>query len=128
MKKLFFSLSISFGILFLANITWLIYNIVHWSLDGIEAIVHGVSLFDDIYYSIYIKWILLADIAWWVVAFGFMLKRKHFKTDPKMHFLYYEPISEPKICVVIAAYNEEKSIKNVVTDFRKQKFVENVIF
>ena len=127
LKKLFFSLSISFGILFLVNIAWLIYNIVHWSLDGIEAIVHGISLFDDLYYSIYIKWILLADIAWWIVAFGFMIKRKHFKTDPKMHFLHYEPITEPNICVVIAAYNEEKSIKNVVTDFRKQKFVENII-
>ena len=56
-----------------------------------------------------------------------MLQRKHFKTDPTQHFLKYNPINSPRICVAIAAYNEQDSIEQTVKDFIKYRDVESVI-
>ena len=56
-----------------------------------------------------------------------MLQRKHFKTDPAQHFLKYNPINSPRLCVTIAAYNEQDSIEKTVKDFIKHRDVESVI-
>jgi glycosyltransferase involved in cell wall biosynthesis len=56
-----------------------------------------------------------------------MLQRKHFKTDPAQHFLKYNPINSPRLCVTIAAYNEHDSIEKTVKDFIKHRNVESVI-
>ena len=56
-----------------------------------------------------------------------MLQRKHFKTDPTQHFLKYDLIDSPRICVAIAAYNEQDSIEQTVKDFIKHRHVKSVI-
>ena len=129
MKKFFFLLVVTFGILFVANITWIVLNLYSWATVGIDIVLSGSEdgLFENIYYSLYFKWIIFADILWIISLVIFMLQRKHFKTDPTQHFLKYNPINSPRICVTIAAYNEQDSIEQIVKDFIKQRYVESVI-
>ena len=129
MKKFFFLLVITFGILFLTNVVWLVLNLYSWATVGIDIILSGseAGLFENIYYSLYFKWIVFADILWIVSLIIFVLQRKHFKTDPTQHFLKYSPIDSPRICVTIAAYNEQDSIEQTVKDFIKHRHVESVI-
>ena len=51
-----------------------------------------------------------------------MIQRKSYKTDPKLHYLNYKPILDPKICVVLPAYNEVNAIEDVVKKFQKNKY------
>jgi len=97
-----------------------------WITYGFESIIHGENLIENIYYSDYIRWILLADVIWGIFALIFVNQRKQFKTD-EAHFLHSESIGEPRICVTMPAYNEEKAIKLVVSDYVNQKYVESVI-
>lgn len=127
MKKFFFILSITFAILFVVNISWIIINIYNWSIDGVQSIIQGTYLLENVYLSTYIKWIFAADTIWIVSAVIFMLQRKHYKTSTQFHYLQHTPLSNPSICVIIPAYNEELSIGKVVTDFFNQKFVKSVI-
>ena len=130
MKKFFFLLVITFGILFVTNITWIMLNLYSWATVGIGIVLSGSDaerLFENIYYSLYFKWIVLADVLWLTSLIIFMLQRKHFKTDPAQHFLKYNPINSPKICVTIPAYNEQDSIEQTVKDFIKHRLVESVI-
>ena len=57
-----------------------------------------------------------------VAVFGYILKRKSYKTDSNLHYLQNSPIKEPQICVIMPTFNEESSIKQVVEDFQKQNF------
>ena len=129
MKKFFFLLVITFGIVFLTNIVWIMLNLYSWATVGIDIILSGseAGLFENIYYSLYFKWIVFVDILWIVSLIIFVLQRKHFKTDPTQHFLKYNPIDSPRICVTIAAYNEQDSIEQTVKDFIKHRHVESVI-
>ena len=129
MKKFFFLLVITFVIISITNITWIALNLYSWATEGIDIVLSGSEegLFENIYYSVYFKWIIFCNIIWIISLLAFMLRQKHFKTDPEQHFLKYNPIHSPRICVTIAAYNEENSIKKVVTDFINQKYVESVI-
>jgi len=129
MKKFFFLLFITFGILFVANIAWIVLNLYSWATVGIDIVLSGSEsgLFENIYYSLYFKWIIFADILWIISLIVFMLRRKHFKTDPAQHFLKYNPINSPRLCVTIAAYNEQESIEKTVKDFIKHRGVESVI-
>lgn len=127
MGILYISVAVIFLVLFLINITWLVSNIYLSIISGFNSILHNENPIENIYYSIFLKWILLADVLFIIGIFVFMIKRKNYKTDPNLHFLRYYPISEPKICVVIPVYNEEKSIENVVKDHVNQKFVKYVI-
>ena len=129
MKIFFFMLTLIFVILFITNISWLIINLYLWSTEGIATIIseeNGV-LFENIYYSDYVKWIIWADLGWVVSLFVFMFTRKHYKTEPSLHYLQSDNISNPKICVTIPSYNEEQAIGEVVTDYKNQKFVESII-
>ena len=76
MKKLFFSLSITFVILVITNISWIGVNIYMFVVHGIESIVSGETLIENIYYSMYIKWILFADLIWIFAWFAYILQRK----------------------------------------------------
>lgn len=127
MNKSFFLLSISFVVLFLINITWLSVNIYFFVVQGIESIVSGQTLGENIFYSTYLRWIILSDLIWIGFLLIYMLKRKRYKTDSNLHYLQYHPIENPIICMIIPTYNEELSIGNVVNDFLKQKFVKYVI-
>ena len=127
MKVLYFILSISFGILFLANFIWTIFNLYMFLVVGIDSVLTGKTLIENIYYSEFLRWIILADIVWLIILLGYVLKRKSYKTDSSLHYLQNSPIKEPQICVIMPAFNEELSIKQVVEDFQKQNFVKNVI-
>ena len=127
MKVLYFILSISFAALFLVNFAWIISNIYMFLVVGIDSILTGQTLIENIYYSEFLRWIILADIVWLVILLGYVLKRKSYKTDSNLHYLQNLPIKEHQICVVMPAFNEELSIKQVVEDFQRQNFVKYVI-
>ena len=127
MKILYFILSISFGVLLLANFVWIIFNIYMFLVNGIDSIVTGQTLIENVYYSTFLRWLILADITWLFIGLGYVLKQKSYKTDSNLHYLQNSPIKEYQICVVMPAFNEELSIKQVVEDFQKQNFVKHVI-
>ena len=129
MKKFFFMLALTLAILFIVNISWLIANLYLWSTEGIIAVTgeENDGLFEDIYYSEYARWIIWADLGWIVSLLIFISRSKHYKTDPALHYLQFDDISNPKMCVAIPSYNEEQTIGQVVTDYKNQKFVESVI-
>ena len=126
MKKFFFLLALSFIILVLVNLGWIVVNGYMWITYGFESIIKGENLIEDIYYSDYIKWILLSDVIWIFFALGFVYMRKQFKTDAG-HFLNTDVIKQPKICVTMPTFNEEEVITTVVSDYIKQKHVDSVI-
>ncbi len=109
------------------NLAWIATNLYFFIIDGTESIFQGTNFAENIYYSIYLKWILLFNFIWIVGSLIFMLKRKDFKTNSKLHYLEYQKLKEPKICVVIPTFNEEESIEKVVNDFGSQPFVKHVI-
>lgn len=127
MGSLFLFLSLSFIIIFIIHAIFLGINLIFWSTNGLQVLLLKMNFIETIYYSIYLKWILLIDVLWLSGLLIFMLKRKHYKTDPELHYLRYDPIEEPKICVIIPTYNEEENVKNVVTDYINQKNIESVI-
>ena len=127
MGILYLSLGTSFLILLIANIVWLIMNFFFVIVNGIDTILTGNTLVENIYFSIYLKWILIADVIWIIAVSIFALRRKHYMTDPNFHYLSYLPIENPEVCVIIPAYNESESIEKVVKDYLGQKFVKNVI-
>jgi glycosyltransferase involved in cell wall biosynthesis len=123
----FLILVVTFVILFVVNIFWALTNLYIFLIDGIEAVLTDTTLIENIYFSIYLRWILLLDIIWIVASLVFGLRRKSYKTDSKLHYLSYSPIVDPKICVFMPTFNEEESIEQVVKDFINQKFIKNVI-
>ena len=129
MKKFFFMLALTLAILFIVNISWLIANLYLWSTEGIIAVTgeENDGLFEDIYYSEYARWIIWANLGWIASLLIFIFRSKHYKTDPALHYLQFDGISNPKMCVAIPSYNEEQTIGQVVTDYKNQKFVESVI-
>lgn len=127
MGKVFLIVSVSFGILLLVNLVFVILNVVFWATHGLQALLQGMNFVQRIYYSIYLKWILLADGIWLISALIYALKRKHYKTESELHYLVIRPIVHPKICVVMPAYNEELIVKQIIYDFKNQKNVQTVI-
>ena len=127
MKGFFFSLSISFIILLFTNIAWISVNIYMFIVHGIESIISGETLIENIYYSVYIKWILFSDLIWIIAWLAYIFKRKSYKTSLDLHYLQYKKIDDPKICIIIPTYNEELAIGNVVKEFINQPFVKYVI-
>jgi len=119
-------IAFSFIIILFVNVIWAITNFYFFIVSGIQTITTGSTLIENIYYSTYLKWILIIDVFWFIGFFAFLLKT-HYKTNHCINFLHYDQILKPKICVVIHAYNEEEAIKSVVTDFSNQENVEQVI-
>lgn len=127
MGKMYIVVTLSFLILFFVNIVFAAINLYFWATHGLQALLQGMNFTQRIEYSLYLKWILLVDGLWIMSAAMFILKRKHYKTDPNLHYLAYNPIQDPRICVVIPAYNEELAIESVVKDYMYQKNVKHVI-
>ena len=127
MGILYILAAITFIILFFINVGWLTSNLYLTIIGEIESFVKGTNPIENIYYSSYLKWILLIDVLWLLIALFFMIQRKNFKTDAKLHYLNHKPILNPKICVVLPAYNEAEAIAEVVRNFQKNKFVKYVI-
>lgn len=127
MRKFFVGLVITFFILLIINISWIGVNLYYWIKDGAESIIQGTNLLENIYLSKYIRWIIIADIIWIISVIGFMFGRKQYKTNSSLHYLHYDPISDPKITMIIPTFNEELSIGKVVKNFIEQPHVESVI-
>ncbi len=120
-------IAISFVVLFIVNTAWMGYNLYLWSVNGIQFLLQGRDFVESIYASSYLKWVLLADVMWLFSIFGFVVRRKNYKTDVNLHYLIHKPIKNPKICVSMHAFNEELGIEKCVNDFKNQKNVETVI-
>ena len=120
-------LVLSFLVLIVVHIGFLITNFYFWTINGIDFVVQGENFIETIYYSKYLKWIGVTDGLWIIMLLTFIIKRKHYKTDPNLHYLKTDKIFEPKICVIIPTYNEEKVVEKVVKDFQSQKNVQDVI-
>tara|TARA_Y100001936_G_scaffold70180_1_gene69261 strand:+ start:5885 stop:6817 length:933 start_codon:yes stop_codon:yes gene_type:complete len=96
-------------------------------VNGIESIITGQTLIENIYYSKFLRWLILLDISWLVIGFAYVLKRKSYKTDSNLHYLQNTPIENHRICVILPTFNEELSIKKVLEDFQNQKYVKQII-
>lgn len=127
MGKFYASLFLTFVILVVIHIGFAVINLYYWATNSVEVLVHGKTFIDTIYYSIYLKWILLSDAIWLVMLTLFLIRRKSFKTDPTLHYLDYKPIHDPKICVVIPTYNEELVVERVIKDYLNQKNISQVL-
>ena len=127
MKIIYFILSISFVIIFIANFSWVIFNLYMFVINGIESITSGQTLIENVYYSKFLRWLILADVVWIISTIAYILKRKSYKTDTNLHYLQNSKINEKKICVFMPTFNEELSIKQVIEDFQKQDYVKYVI-
>jgi len=127
MGKLYAILAISFVILFAINIIFGALTLYAWITGGLQSILQGMNLGERITTSNQIKWIILVDFIWLGIALVFLFKRKHYKTDLDKHYLSVNPIPEPKICVIIPTYNEQDVVSQVVTDYKNQKFVSDVL-
>ena len=82
MGTLYISLGVTFAALMIINISWIIINLYMFVVHGIESIVTGQTLIENIYYSTFLKWIILSDISWITVALLYAATRKNFRTDP----------------------------------------------
>ena len=118
---------ISFIVIFFINLGWGISNLYVFIVDGIQTLVVGSTFIENISLSVYLKWILLIDTLWIISALIFAYTRKFYMTDPHLHYLSSNPISEPKLCVIIPTFNEEKNVERVVNDYKLQKFVQEII-
>ena len=127
MRKFFFFLAVSFGILLIINLAWIGINLYSMASDGVQSILNGENLFENITYSIYLRWILLADVLWCVFMLFFMFTRKSYKTDISLHYLDYNPITNPTITMIVPTFNEELSIGSVIENFSKQTHVKSII-
>lgn len=127
MRKIFFLLVISFGILIIINIVWIGFNLYFMAIDGIQSLLQGRNLIESINYSIYLRWILLTDVLWFVFLLFFIFRRKGYKTNISLHYLDYNPITNPTITMIIPTLNEELSIGSVIQNFSKETHVKSII-
>ena len=127
MGKIFATLVLSFLVIFLINLIWALTNLYYFAVDGFQTLFVAATFVENVYFSIYLKWILLLDFIYLISALIFMATRKNYKTDSELHHLTYDPIKDPKICIVIPTYNEEKNVELVICDYKKQRNVNNII-
>ena len=127
MNKLFFLLALSLVILIIINIVWAIINLYMWANNGIQLIIQGTNLLENIYYSKLIGGIICADVIWIIFALIFMFRRKNYKSDLALHYLQNNVIENPILCVIIPTYNESSNIENVVKDYINQKNVKYIL-
>jgi len=116
-------IAFSFVTLFIINVMFLGLNISYWTTSGLQSIFSNQNFIDIIYGSTYLKWIFLVDGIWIISFLIFLFRRPSHVTISENNYLQKKSIENPKICVTLNAYNEEKAIKQVVEDFLNQKFV-----
>ena len=116
----------SFVIIFLINIVWIILNLANWTTNGLQGWLGGMNFVENVYYSMYLRWIILLDVSWISVALVFAFTRRNYKASPDLHYLQNKQIDKPKIAVILPTYNEELAIENVIKDFKSQENVEYI--
>ncbi len=121
MGKIFAGIFLSFLALLVIHIFFLVLHIFLWITEGL---VLGIFV-ETIYFSVLLKWMILADIIWVSFVLGFVLKRKKYKTEPQ-HYLSYEPIKHPIAAVIIPTFNEADNVEKVVKDYKMQPNVKYV--
>ena len=127
MGKIFATLVLSFFVIFLINLIWALTNLYYFAVDGFQTLFVAATFVENVYFSMYLKWILLLDFIYLIFVLIFIATRKNYKTDTELHHLIYDPIKDPKICIVIPTYNEEKNIELVICDYKKQRNVNDII-
>ena len=120
-------LVLSFIAIIFLNLGWAIINLYFFIVEGVQTLVVGSTFVENIYFSTYLKWILLIDAIWIFSAMIFASTRQSYKTDSKLHYLNVNPINEPKIFVIIPTYNEEEAVEKVINDYKNQKYVKEVL-
>ena len=118
---------LSFFALIIINATWAITNLYFFIVEGVQTLMVGSTFAENIYFSTYLKWILILDSIWISSTLIFIFRRKLYKTDPKLHYLSSNLISDPKIFVIIPTFNEEQIVEKVINDYKNQKFVTNIL-
>ena len=113
--------------LLVVNISWIIVNFYLSAVDGFDAVLRQESTLETIYYSIYLRWIIFADLVWLGIAIFFMVTRRNYKSNLDLHFLNHKKIESPTIGMVVPAYNEAQSIENTVKQFLEIESVRNVL-
>jgi len=127
MQKVFATLILSFYGIFLINLIWALTNLYYFAVDGFEAMFVAATFAENVYFSIYFKWILLLDFSYVISVLIFMSARKNYKSDVNLHYLKNYKIAEPKITVVIPTFNEEKAIEKTIKDYMRQEYVNQVL-
>ena len=125
MGKIFLGMFLSFSTLFVIHIIFLGVNIYLSITEGVESLLQGRNFVETIYFSILLKWLLLADIIWISFALVFALKRKRYKTELQ-HYLSYKPIKNPITAVIIPTFNEADNVEKVIKDYKMQPSVKYV--
>ena len=126
MGFLYVSFAISFIILLITNIVFVIINIYLWSIGDHAIVTSGTNLIEILYHAPYFKWVVLSDAIWLGLGFLFALTRKRYKTDQRF-YLDTKKISDPIITVVIPTYNEENNVEKVIKDFQSEKNVKYIL-
>ena len=126
MGFLYVSFAISFIILLIINIAFVIINIYLWSIGDHAIVTSGTNLIEILYHAPYFKWVVLSDAIWLGLGFLFALTRKRYKTDQRF-YLDTKKISDPIITVVIPTYNEENNVEKVIKDFQSEKNVKYIL-
>ena len=88
---------LSFFALIVINVGWAITNLYFFIVEGVQTLMVGSTFAENIYFSTYLKWILLLDAIWISSTLIFIFRRTFYKTDPKLHYLSSNLISEPEI-------------------------------
>ncbi|MDC0202167.1 glycosyltransferase [Candidatus Nitrosopelagicus sp.] len=127
MGKIFASIILSFIIILIINLSWFSINLYYFAIDGFQTLFVANTFVENVYLSTYLKWILLLDLSYWICVIIFILTRKNYKTDSELYHLINTPIKNPKICVIIPTFNEEKNIEFVINDYKNQDFVNEII-
>jgi glycosyltransferase involved in cell wall biosynthesis len=127
MGIVFALLIISSLFLIITHIIFLGVNVFFWIVNGVDYIVEGNTFVEIIYYSKYLKWLGLMDLIWGSFLTIFLIKRKHYKTNSRLHYLEDKIRIKPKICVIIPTFNEEQIVKNVIEDYLNQKNIHEII-
>mgnify|MGYP000279354285 CR=1 FL=1 len=114
MKKFFFVLAMTFGILLIANIAWIGVNIYMFLIHGIESVVTGETLIENIYLSLYLRWILLCDGIWIVACLCFGLGRKSY--DEKKQNVIFSISTDVESYKIFNMYKVPKKCKTELTN------------
>ena len=126
MGLLYIGFVISFIILLITNIVFVLINIYLWVIGDHAIVTSGTNLIEILYYAPYFKWIVLSDVIWLGLGFLFALTRKKYKTD-QYFYLDSKKISNPIITVIIPTYNEENNVEKVIKNFQLEKNVKHVL-